>query len=92
MHWKLFADLAEIVGDREVAVDLTVDEPTVSDGLAALFETYPDLKARVLTDEGELEDHLNLLKNGENIQTQAGLSTPVKPDDELALFPPVSGG
>lgn len=92
MHWKLFADLAEIVGDREVEIDLAVDEPTVGDGLAALVHSYPDLEARILTDEGELEDHLNLLKNGENVQNETGLSTPLEAGDELALFPPVSGG
>lgn len=91
MHWKLFADLAEIAGDSEVDVEISTGEPTAGDALTALIEAYPELEARVLTEEGTLESHLNLLQNGENIG-ETGLSTPVDPNDELALFPPVSGG
>ncbi|MFO7834607.1 MAG: ubiquitin-like small modifier protein 1 [Halohasta sp.] len=91
MHWKLFADLAEVAGDDEVAVDLAAAEPTVDDALGALIEARPALESRVYTDDGGIEPHLNLLKNGEQIG-DAGLSTPVAEGDELALFPPVSGG
>lgn len=91
MHWKLFADLAEVAGEGEVAVDLTDDDPTVADALDALIEVRPALEPRIYTDDGEIESHLNLLRNGENI-SDGDLSTPVDGDDELALFPPVSGG
>lgn len=92
MYWKLFADLAEVAGDGEVTVDPAVDEPTVADALGALIEARPSMEARIYTDDGELEPHLNLLKNGETVRDGAGLSTPVAEGDELALFPPVSGG
>ena len=91
MHWKLFADLAEVAGASEIDIAVPGDEPTADDALTALLEAYPALEPRVLTDEGTLESHLNLLQNGEQIG-ETGLSTPVEPDDELALFPPVSGG
>jgi len=92
MHWKLFADLAEVAGDDEVAVDLAADEPTVADALDALIETHPALESRVYTNNGAIEPHLNLLRNGVNVRDAEGVSTPVEEDDELALFPPVSGG
>jgi len=92
MRWKLFADLAEVAGDDEVAVDLAAAEPTVGEALSALIEARPALEPRVYTDDGELEPHLNLLRNGENVRDVEGLSTPVDEGDELALFPPVSGG
>jgi len=91
MHWKLFADLAELTGQREVTVELRVDEPTIGDALGGLIETHPELERRVYTDSGALESHLNLLRNGEPISGDE-LSTPVEEGDELALFPPVSGG
>ena len=92
MHWKLFADLAEVAGDDEVAVDLAAAEPTVADALSALIEARPALEARIYTNDGELEPHLNLLRNGVNVRDDEGLSTPIDEGDELALFPPVSGG
>ncbi len=90
MEWKLFADLAEIAGDRVIDVDTEPGE-TVGDALDALLAAHPDLRERVL-DDGELADHINLLRNGGNVQHQDGLSTVLESGDELALFPPVSGG
>lgn len=91
MRWKLFADLAERAGDSECDVTVSASEPTARDALDALLETHPELEERVYTADGELEPHLNLLRNGENV-SERGLSVPIANDDELALFPPVSGG
>lgn len=92
MNFKLFADLAEAAGGREVSVDV---EPgaTVGDALDALFEARPALADRVLDEEGNVRESVNLLRNGRNVRTaEAGLDTELEEGDELALFPPVSGG
>jgi molybdopterin synthase sulfur carrier subunit len=91
MRWKLFADLAEHAGDDEIEVSIGEGEPTAGDALEALLVDHPELEERVFTADGDLESHLNLLRNGENV-SDTGLATPVSDDDELALFPPVSGG
>jgi len=90
MEWKLFADLAEEAGERGVEVDGEAE--TAGEALEALLAAYPALKDRVLDQSGGLADHVNLLRNGENVAGAEGLATPVEPGDELALFPPVSGG
>jgi molybdopterin synthase sulfur carrier subunit len=92
MHWKLFADLAEAAGDREIPVAV---EPgaTVGEALDALLADHPALADRVLDADDELVEHVNLLHNGGNVFTDAdGLATELSEGDELALFPPVSGG
>ncbi|AGB15349.1 MoaD family protein [Halovivax ruber XH-70] len=92
MEWKLFADLAERAGDRHVAVDV---EPgaTVDDALHALLDGRGDLRDRVLDEDGTLSDGINVLRNGSEIHTQQeGLETTLEAGDELAMFPPVSGG
>mgnify|MGYP000483557299 CR=1 FL=1 len=86
MQWKLFADLAEAAGERTVTV--ADDAATVGDALAALFEAKPALEARALDADGELRGDVNLLKNGESVDQDASVAA----GDELALFPPVSGG
>lgn len=92
MQWKLFADLSDVAGTKTVSVDVD-SEATVGDALTELFALHPDLEARVLNDDGTVKDHINVLQNGTNVVTQRdGLETPVGADDELALFPPVSGG
>ena len=91
MEWKLFADLADVAGDRrvEVAVDAGA---TVGDALAALLEERPALEGRLLDEAGRLRDHLTVLRNGSDVSGADGLDTEVAAGDELAIFPPVSGG
>ncbi len=92
MEWKLFADLAELAGKKRIAVDAGPGD-TVGEALDALLASRPALEGRVLNDSGELAEHINLLRNGSNVFTQgAGLETELEDGDELALFPPVSGG
>jgi molybdopterin synthase sulfur carrier subunit len=89
MHWRLFADLAETAGRKEAPVEGDVE--TVGEALDRLLETHPELESQVLDEHGEVREHVNVLHNGEALDGE-GLSTPVGEADELALFPPVSGG
>lgn len=91
MQWKLFADLAEIAGGKHVEVETTPGE-TVGAALSALVEAHPGLEDRVYDDEGDLREHINVLRNGRNVTSEDGLETELDEGDELALFPPVSGG
>lgn len=91
MEWRLFADLAETAGDQHVAVDVPAGA-TVGDALDALLDDRPALRERVLDDAGDLHHHVNVLRNGENVREAAGLDTELETGDELAMFPPVSGG
>jgi molybdopterin synthase sulfur carrier subunit len=92
IRWKLFADLAELADGRTVTVDVD-DDATVGDALAALFEGRDALRDRVLDDDGEVRGDVNVLRNGRNVVTQeSGMGTEIEASDELALFPPVSGG
>ena len=91
-EWKLFADLAERAGDKRVTVEASAGD-TVGDALEQLVDDRPDLADRVLTDDGNLRSQINVLRNGSNVVVdEAGLETELEGDDELALFPPVSGG
>lgn len=91
MEWKLFADLAETAGSKHVTVDVEPNA-TVDDAFAALLADRPALEERVLDEDGELRQHINILRNGTNVMNEAGMDTELDGDDELALFPPVSGG
>ncbi len=90
MEWKLFADLAEVAGDRVVAVEAEPGD-TVGDALDALLGARPALRDRVIED-GDIADHVNVLRNGRSVRHDDGMNATLEPGDELALFPPVSGG
>ena len=84
--WRLFADLAEVAGGREhtVAVD---PDGTVGDALDALLADASGLRDRIF--EGEtLADDVNLMRNGSPTSPE----DPIDDGDELAMFPPVTGG
>jgi molybdopterin synthase sulfur carrier subunit len=87
VRWRLFADLAEAAGDRTTSVEVS-EEATVGDALDALLDGRAGLEERVLDGDGALLDHVNLLRNGE----ATSVTDDVDAGDELALFPPVSGG
>ena len=90
MGWKLFADLAEAAGTREPETEFG-DAETLGEALDALLDAHPALAARVLDDDGSLHEHVNVLRNGEPVGEE-GLDAPVEAGDEVALFPPVTGG
>lgn len=92
LEWKLFADLKEYAGGGRVTVEVE-EGATVGEALAALVEGNSGLDGRVFDENGEVYDHVNVLRNGKNVETAGdGLGTTVEERDELALFPPVSGG
>lgn len=91
MHWKLFANLAETTGEREIAVDAEPGD-TLRMSFNGLLDSYPALRDDLLTEDGELQEHIRLLRNGSDPFAADGFDTVLEDGDELALFPPVSGG
>lgn len=92
MRWKLFANLAETAGEREVDVDVEPGD-TFGDAVDALLDAHPELREEVLDEEGDLRDHIRVLRNSHNPFVRGdGYETVLEEGDDLAMFPPVSGG
>ena len=92
MEWRLFANLAEAAESRRVVVDAGPGD-TFGDAFEQLLAAHPELEAEVLDDDGEIRDHIRVLRNEHDpFVRDDGLDTALEEGDELALFPPVSGG
>ena len=82
---------------RSYAGGLTkiVIEPTPST-LASAFEilwkAYPALRDRILTEQSEVRQHINIFVGNENVRYTGGFETPLPDDAEIAIIPAISGG
>jgi molybdopterin synthase sulfur carrier subunit len=82
---RLFANFREVTGKKDLAQD--VNGNTVMDAVSSLIASYPGLGPLMLHD-GALKPYVNVLLNGKSAQP----GDRIKDNDELAIFPPVSGG
>jgi molybdopterin synthase sulfur carrier subunit len=85
---RLFANLREIVGNPH----LTVEAGTIREVLTTLQAEYPALRSMLCDDDGEVRSYITILVNGKNIREIEALTTLLSDGDEVAIFPPVSGG
>ena len=93
MRWKLFATLAETVGTNTLDVPVESPEPTLRDAVDALLLAEPELETQVLDADGDLRPHIRLLCDGEDpFRAADGWETDLSTVEEVALFPPVTGG
>ena len=46
----------------------------------------------LIVDKGNLREDVVILVNGKNILLSGGIDTPLSANDDVAIFPPVSGG
>lgn len=65
---------------------------TVGDALEALGEEYPGVRDRVLTEQGDVRQHLNVFVDEDNVRFASGLATPVPDGSRVTILPAVSGG
>jgi molybdopterin synthase sulfur carrier subunit len=84
-HLKTFSN-----GLTEIGVNDDCD--TVADILACLWREHLSLRDRILTEQGQIRQHVNIFYMGEDVRRQQGLKTSVDPGSELHIFNAVSGG
>jgi molybdopterin synthase sulfur carrier subunit len=84
---RFFANVREIVGQPE----LLLEASTIRDVLNTLTSQKPALHD-VVCEDGEVRSYITILVNGTNIRDVGGLATTLSDGDEIAIFPPVSGG
>ena len=85
------AYLHAFAGGRGV-VELSCSAATVGDALRVLGDAYPGVYDRVLTEQGEVRQHVNVFCGGESIRYTGGLGTAIADGAELFIVPAVSGG
>ena len=75
----------------EVEVSLPGEFATVGDALSSLWQRHRALRDRILNEQGEIRQHVNVFVGSEDIKRKKGLATPIRSDD-IHIFNAVSGG
>ena len=71
---------------------LTGEHRSVGDALDSLWLQCPALRDRLLNEQGEIRQHVNVFYEGRDVRRSNGLNTELAPDSELHIFNAVSGG
>lgn len=74
-----------------VEVNLPGEFATVADALDSLWNKHTALRDRVLNEQGEIRQHVNIFVGTDDIKRLKGLATSLK-SSEIHIFNAVSGG
>jgi molybdopterin converting factor small subunit len=80
--------------DGRSRIDLEVARNPLSLGeaLEALGDVAPGVCDRVLTEQGEIRQHVNVFIGTESCRWTGGLATPIADGAEISILPAISGG
>lgn len=83
-HLKAFAD-------GKVELLIPGEHETVAEALTSLWNIHPALRERILTENGEIRQHVNIFAGSVDIKRANGLRTKTRGND-IYVFNAVSGG
>jgi molybdopterin converting factor small subunit len=73
-------------------VDVETSGGRLQDALEALFAAHPGIRDRVLTERGEIRQHVNVFVGKSDVRWSGGLATPLAEGVEISILPAISGG
>lgn len=74
------------------SIELKSSPKTVRGALEELWGLHVGLRDRVVTEQGQLRQHVNIFLDGENIRRKELLETTLPENGEITILPSVSGG
>ncbi len=77
--------------DDKVEINLPGEFTTVGDALDSLWKQHIALRDRVLNEQGEIRQHVNIFVGSDDVKRLKGLQTSIKTND-IHIFNAVSGG
>jgi molybdopterin synthase sulfur carrier subunit len=79
-------------GQSRIQLEVAKHPLVLGDALEALWHAAPGVRDRVLTEQGEVRQHVNVFVGTESCRWTGGLETPIADGAEIAIFPAISGG
>jgi molybdopterin synthase sulfur carrier subunit len=79
------------LANGNVEVSVPGEFETVGEALGALWNEHAALRDRVLTEQGEIRQHVNIFAGEHDVKRLGGLATKLR-SSEIHIFNAVSGG
>ena len=83
--------LRDFAGGRG-QVSLKAPAATLAEALEALWAECPGMRDRVVTEQGQVRQHINIFIGSEDVRYLGGLNAPLAAGAEISIVPAVSGG
>jgi len=83
--------LREFTAGRAI-VELAFSKGTIADALTQLGILHPGIRDRVLNEQGQVRQHIDIFIGSESIRYTGGLASPVADGSQITIVPAVSGG
>jgi len=91
VHFRIPAPLRALAdGCHQVEVEMA--GTTLQAALEALFAVHPGLRDRILTERGDIRQHINVFVGERDVRSMDGLATPLASGEEVSILPAISGG
>jgi len=79
--------------DGKSQVELEVKPgSTLLDALQMLWMRYPAVRDRLINEQEEIREHINVFVGNENTRHTGGFNTPLTANAEITIVPAISGG
>ncbi len=87
---KFLARFRDITGERSVSIE---HNGSITELMNTLTEKYGnEFKDALFNKEGNLRDYMKIIVNGEDVESNGGLESNVKDNDEVVIFQTIAGG
>jgi molybdopterin converting factor small subunit len=73
-------------------IEIKSSPRTLREAFEALYRECPAVRDRLVTETGQLREHINIFVGTENIRFTGEFATPLLPGAEISILPAVSGG
>lgn len=65
---------------------------TLADALEALWKRCPGMRDRVVNEQSQIREHINLFVGNEDVRYTGGLQTAIPDGAHITIIPAISGG
>lgn len=73
---------------------VTIDQSpaTLAEALSALWKLHPGLRDRIVTEQGQVREHVNIFIGEEDVRYTGGLTSRISAGSDISIVPAISGG